>query len=67
MIPSDKPAMSPVLEMVATEVLLETQGVDVAAVPLTFNCKVASLQTDVPPVIVGSELTVIVIIVVFAH
>ena len=53
--------------MVATAVLLETHGLDDAAVPFPFNCKVASLQTDEPPVIVGSGFTVIVILAVLAH
>jgi hypothetical protein len=65
--PAVTPVTRPVFETVAIEVLLETHGLVVAAVPFPLNCKVASLQTDVPPVIVGSGFTVMVMVTVFAH
>jgi hypothetical protein len=65
--PADRPTTSPSSETVATEVLLDIQGDEVAAVPFPVNCKVASLQTVVPPEIVGSEFTVMVIKAVVAH
>ena len=66
-VPAETPVTRPVIEMVATEVLLETHGIVVAAVPFPVNCKIASLQTDEPPEIVGSGFTVMVMVVVFAH
>jgi hypothetical protein len=66
-VPAEIPVRRPVFEMVATEVLLDVHGLVVEAVPFPVNCKIASLQTDVPPVIVGSGFTVIVMVTVFAH
>lgn len=67
MVPAETPVTSPEFEMVATEVLLETQALLVAAVPFPVNFKVAFSQTSVPPEIVGSGFTVIVMLAVLAH
>jgi hypothetical protein len=66
-VPTNTPVTSPVFEMVAAAVLLEVHGLVVAAVPFPVNCTVAFSQTDVPPEIVGSGFTVMVIVAVFAH
>lgn len=67
MVPAERPITSPVFETVATDVLLEVQGVVVAAVPFPVNCNLEFKQTEEPPEIVGNGFTVIVNVVVFAH
>ena len=66
-VPAETAVTRPVVEMVANEVLPETHGLVVAAVPFPINCKFASLQTDEPPVIVGSGFTAMVMVVFVAH
>jgi hypothetical protein len=66
-VPADKLVRRPVFETVATAVLLEVQGLVVAAVPFPVNCKVDFSQTSVPPVIVGSGFTVMVMLAEFEH
>ena len=66
-VPTNTPVTSPVFEMVAAAVLLEVHGLVVAAVPFPVNCTVAFSQTDVPPEIVGSGFTVMVMLAVLAH
>ena len=57
----DVPAVTPVTtppETVATEVVAEVQGFDVAAVPDPVNVVVAPIQADVVPEMVGNALIV---------
>lgn len=58
--PGLTPVIKPVFEIVATERLLETQGLLVAAVPLPVNCNVELTQRMFEPLIMGLGLTVIV-------
>jgi hypothetical protein len=66
-VPAEIPVTRPVFEMVATEVLLDVHGLVVAAVPLPVNWSVALAHTEVPPEMVGSGFTVMVMVVAFAH
>ena len=66
-IPAVTPVTRPVFETLATEVLLEVHGLVIAGNSLPDNCNVSSLHTDVLPVIVGSGLTTISMVAVFAH
>ena len=47
----------PVLEIVATPVLFDVQGLLIAAVPEPVNCAVAFTHTVFSPEIVGNGLT----------
>ena len=56
--PPATPVTKPVLDTVAIAVLLEVQGLEVAAVPLPVNWVVLPTQTAVVPVMVGRGFTV---------
>ena len=62
--PADMPLTIPVLDTVATDVLLEVHALVVAAVAEPVNCVVAPTQIAVFPEIVGRALTVIVVLTV---
>jgi len=57
-VPLEIPVTSPALLTVATDVLEETHGLDVAGSPLPVSCVVDPAQTAVVPVIVGNAFTV---------
>lgn len=65
--PAANPDTKPVVETVAKAVFELNHGVVVLAVTDPVNCLVDPTHTDNVPVIVGRELTVIVIDVVFAQ
>ena len=57
-VPAAIPVTNPAVLTVATDVVADTQGVVVAAVPEPVNCVVAPAQSVRVPVIVGTALTV---------
>ncbi len=57
-VPTLTPVTNPLLEIVATAVLLEVHGFNVAAVAEPDNCMVAPTQTVFSPEIVGKGFTV---------
>lgn len=57
-VPALTAVTTPALVIVATLVVAETQGLDVAAVALPVNVKVLPTHIAELPVIVGSALTV---------
>jgi hypothetical protein len=59
-VPLAKALTKPALLIVATAVLLETQGFKEAAVPVPVSCEVVFRQRTVFPLIVGRAFTVIV-------
>jgi hypothetical protein len=56
-VPADTAVTKPLADMVATEVLLETQAF-AAAVALPVNWEVAPIHNDIVPEIVGLGFTV---------
>jgi hypothetical protein len=61
-VPTETAVTSPVNEMVATEVLPDTHGLVVAAVPDPVSCEVKPTHIEVVPDIVGLALTVTVVV-----
>jgi hypothetical protein len=62
-VPDAIPVTSPVDETVATPVLLEVQGFEIAGVPEPVSWEVALIHNVVAPLIVGLALTVTVVVV----
>ena len=67
LVPADAADITPVLEMVATEVVAEVHGLLLFAVPLPVNVNVEPLHKEVPPEIVGVALTVTVNVLLYAE
>jgi len=63
-VPADTLVTTPVLSTVATPGALDTHGFTAAGVPDPIKVMVPPRHTDVGPVIVGTLLTVIVIVAV---
>ena len=61
-VPADIPLTNPLLDTEATDVLLDTHGVVVAAVGVPVNCVVDPTQTEFEPVMVGLAFTVTVVV-----
>ena len=57
-VPAATPDTTPEEETVATEVVAEVQGLEVAAVPDPVNVVVVPIHADVVPEMIGSALIV---------
>jgi hypothetical protein len=66
-VPDVTPVTTPVAETVAIDVLADTHGFVVAAVPEPVNCVAEPAQTKLFPIIVGLLLTVTFMVAVIAH
>jgi hypothetical protein len=64
LVPAETPVTTPELDIVATAVVPETQGVVMSAIPEPVNTVVEPTQTFKVPEIVGKALTVTVAVVI---
>ena len=66
-VPDAIPVTNPVEETVATPVLLEVQGFEIAGVPEPVSWEVALIHNVVAPLIVGLAFTVTITVAEFEH